>query len=134
MARPRAVSKGGAGYTPKSGPFAGTHFASEYAYRDARAVRAGYENYNEQRDARKAVAAELGHPIRYSAKMRRDPLGERDLHRAWVEGKRMGRAKTRSAKNLHRRQVDEALMDLRMQRSDFKVEEDYWNSGSPGKW
>lgn len=66
--------------------------------------------------------------------MRRDPLGEADLLRAWREGKRMGRAKTRSAKAIHRRQMDEALFDLRMQRSDFKVEEDFWNSGSPGKW
>lgn len=127
MARPRAVSKGGAGYTPKSGPFAGTHFASEYDYRNAKAIRAGHEGgYSEQRRVRRETAQELGHPLRYSKRMQSDPTGEADLLRAWREGKRMGRAKTRSAKAIHRRAMDEALLDVRMQRPGFDIQEDFW--------
>lgn len=126
MARPRAVSKGGAGYTPKSGVFAGQHFQSYYAYRDARAVRGGYENYSEQRAHRQATAEELGHPLRYSRKFKYDPRGEKLLHEAWRQGKRIGRAKTKSAKDAERRRMDETLLELQMERPGFSVTEDFW--------
>jgi hypothetical protein len=127
-----AASRGGE-YTPKRGPFQGQTFRSYYAYRDEMARRAGYESgYQERQDYRKETREILGHELKQARMFRGGDLrGERNLLRAWREGKLMGQAKrsgNRTGQAQHRRNMDFALLDLFVERPDFSVEQDFWTS------
>lgn len=132
MARPRAVSKGGAGYTPKSGWAAGQHFKSRYAYDNATAIQGGDESYGDRARKRQEASEILEgrRPWINSPALRRDPKGEVELRRAWTEGKLMGIARRAGRKNAaaqHARNMDFALMDLNvLRRGGFNIEEDFW--------
>jgi hypothetical protein len=87
VARGGARSRGGSGYTPKSGPFAGTTFGSYHEYRNARAVRGGYESEYERQQHRKMLRSEfVGTEVK--AKLRADPRGEKAVMEWRLAGKR----------------------------------------------
>lgn len=113
MARSKAVSRGGAGYTPRSGPFAGTHFGSYHEYRNARAVRGGYESEYERQKHRRELRDE-GVGTEVKPKLRADPQGERQVMEWRQAGKRKDRVRQ-----------DEIWLDAQFDQPDLDIE-DFW--------
>lgn len=83
-----AKSRGGSGYTPKSGPFAGRQFDSYHDYKNARAVRGGYENEYERQKHRKELRDEGVSTEKVSSRLRNDPAGERQVMEWRLAGRR----------------------------------------------